>query len=81
MAEWVRLRCTGDRVVLGSKHAAATSLRNFSNSVYPALPMSFGADTKSRRSLLSGVYIFYFPMMMMGKYIKDPTSLHWKCVI
>ena len=36
--------------------AAATSLRNFGNSVYPALPVSFGGDTKSRRSLLSGVY-------------------------
>ena len=34
-----------------------TSLRNFGNSVYPpALPVSFGGDTKSRRSLLSSVY-------------------------
>ena len=33
-----------------------TSLRNFGNSVYPALLVSFGGDTKSRRSLLSGVY-------------------------
>ena len=33
-----------------------TSLRNFSNSVYPALPVSFGGNSKSRRSLLSGVY-------------------------
>ena len=49
-------RWTGDRVVLGSNPAAATSLRNFGNSVYPALPVSFGGDTKSRRSLLSGVY-------------------------
>ena len=33
------------------------SLRNFGNSVYPALPVSFGGDTNlSRRSLLSGVY-------------------------
>ena len=32
------------------------SLRNFGNSVYPVLPVSFGGDTKSRRSLLSGVY-------------------------
>ena len=31
-------------------------LRNFGDSVYPALPVSFGGDTKSRRSLLSGVY-------------------------
>ena len=33
-----------------------TSLRNFGNSVYPALPVSFEGDTKSRRSLPSGVY-------------------------
>ncbi len=44
-------------VVQGSNPAAATySLRNFGNSVYPALPVSFGGDTKCRRSLLSGVY-------------------------
>ena len=35
----------------GLNPAAATSLRNFGNSVYPALPVSFGGDTKSRRSL------------------------------
>ena len=40
----------------GSNPAAITSLRNFGNSVYPALPVSFGGDNKSRRSLLSGVY-------------------------
>ena len=49
-------RWTGDRVVLGSNPAGGISLRNFGNSVYPALPVSFGRDTKSRRSLLSGVY-------------------------
>ena len=49
-------RWTSDRVVLGSNRAVATSLRNFGNSVYPALPVSFGRDTKSRRSLLSGGY-------------------------
>ena len=32
-----------------------TSLRNFGKSVYPALPVSFRGDTKSCRSLLSGV--------------------------
>ena len=32
------------------------SLRNFGNSVYPPLPVSFGWDTKSRWSLQSGVY-------------------------
>ena len=48
VAEWVRaLAWTGDRVVLArSNPAAATSLQNFSNSVYPALPVSFGGDTK-----------------------------------
>ena len=51
MAEWVRA-LTGDRVVLGSNPAAATSLQNCGNSVYPALPVSF----KSHRSLLSRVY-------------------------
>ena len=51
------LECwTGDRVVQGSNPAAATLLRNFGNSVYPALPVSFGGATKSRRFLLSGVY-------------------------
>ena len=44
---------TGDRVVLGLNPAAATSVWN---SVYPALPVSFGGDAKCRRSLLSGVY-------------------------
>ena len=49
-------RWTGDRVVLGSNPAAATSHRNFGNSVHPALPVSFGWYTKSCWSLLSGVY-------------------------
>ena len=48
-------RWTGDRVQ-GSYPAAATSLRIFGNSVYPALPVSFRGDTKSRRSLPFGVY-------------------------
>ena len=48
---------TGTRVVLDSNPATATySLRNFGTSVYPALPVCFGRDTKSRRALLSGVY-------------------------
>ena len=50
-------RWTGDRTVRGSNPTAENvSLRKFGNSVYPALPVSFGGDTKSRRSLLSGVY-------------------------
>ena len=48
---------TGDRTVRGSNPTAENFLlRNVGNSVYPALPVSFGGDTKSRRSLLSGVY-------------------------
>ena len=49
-------RWTADRVVLGSNPAAATSHRNFSKSVYPALPVSFRGDTKICGSPLSGVY-------------------------
>ena len=59
VAEWVRaLAWAGDRTASrpGSNPTTVTSLRNFGNSVYPALPVSFGGDTKSRRSLLSGVY-------------------------
>ena len=48
-------RWTGDRAVHGSNHAAANySLRNFGNSVYPALPVSVGGDTKSRWCLCQG---------------------------
>ena len=49
VAEWVRaLAWAGDRTVSrpGSNPATVTSLRNFGNSVYPALPVSFGGDTK-----------------------------------
>ena len=49
-------RWTGDRVVVGLNPADATLLWNFGNSVYPALPVYFGGDTKNSRSLLSGVY-------------------------
>ena len=42
-----------------------TSLRNFVNFVYPTLPVSFGGETKSCRSLLSGVY---------ARGVKDPTQ-------
>ena len=76
VAQWLECR-TGDRVVLGSNPAGGTSLRNFGNSVYPTLPVYFGGYTKSRRSLVFGVYargskiphtagaqlcgVFYFP--------------------
>ena len=59
VAKWVgALAWAFDRTVSwpGSNPTAAASLRNFGNSVYPALPVSFRGDTKSRRSLLSGVY-------------------------
>ena len=49
-------RWTGDRMILGSNPAVATSLRNFGNTVDSALPVSFGGATKRRRFLLSGVY-------------------------
>ena len=44
---------TGSRGVLGSNPDRAAS--ELGNSVYPALPVSFGGHT-FRRSLLSGVY-------------------------
>ena len=40
--------------VMGSNPTEA--LGNFGNFLYPALPVSFGRETKSRWSLLSGVY-------------------------
>ena len=64
-------RWTGDRVVLGLNPSVATSLWNIGHSVYPALSVSFGEDTKSCRSLLSGVY---------ARGSKRSTSLRWKCV-
>ena len=58
MAEKLKIR-TCDRVVLCLNPAGGTSLRNFGNSVYTALPVSFGGDAKRRRSLLSGVFAKY----------------------
>ena len=51
-----------------------TSLRNFGNSVHPALPVSFGGDTKSCRSLLSGVYA-------MGSKISHQSALECVTVV
>ena len=65
-AQWPSRLWTGDRVVLGSNPAATTSLRDFGNSVYPAWPVSFEEDNKSRRSLLSGVYL----RLCQGKTMK-----------
>ena len=62
-------RWTGDRVVLGSNPAAATSLRNFANSVY----LQCLSEEK-----LKAVGPFY--LVSMPGEVKDPTSLHWKCV-
>ena len=59
VAEWVRaLAWHGDRTFPAGfePHFGKNfSLGNFGNSVYPYLPLSFGGDSKSRRSLLSGV--------------------------
>ena len=57
MAEWVGFDWRPD----GSRPGSNPTAQNFAselfgNSVYPALPVSFGRDTKSCRSLLSGVY-------------------------
>ena len=59
MAESVRaLAWTGDRTVPAGfeSHCGKPRFGTLANSVYPALPVSFGGDTKSCRSLLSGVY-------------------------
>ena len=50
-------------VNLGSNRGRAAS--NFGDFVYSTLPVSFGGDTKSRRSLLSGA---------MPWELKDPTQ-------
>ena len=68
-------RSTGDQTVEGSSPTAENfSLRNFGNSIYPTLPVSFGGDSKSRRSLLSG--------SMPGE-VKDPhqSALEYVTVV
>ena len=59
---------TGNWVVLGSNAAAATSLRNF------CLPRFVSLSEET----LKAVGPFYLVSMPGG--VKDPTSLHWKCV-
>ena len=60
VAQWVRvLAWPGDWV--GSN---PTSLQNFGNSIYPALPVSFGGDTKA-------VGPFY--LVSMPGEVKDPV--------
>ena len=59
VAEWVRaLALNGDRTFPAGfdSHCGRLWVRNIGNSVNPSLPVSFGWDTKSRWSLLSGVY-------------------------
>ena len=53
VAQWLE-RATDNRVVAGSNSAEAFG--NFGNFLYHTLAVSFGRDTKSRWSLLSGVY-------------------------
>ena len=62
---------TGDRVVLGSNPAAATSPRNFGNSVYPA----FQCLSEETLKAVGPLYLVSMP----GE-VKDPTSPHWECV-
>ena len=45
---------TGERVVMGSNPAAATSLRNFGNFFYPALPVS-----RARSHPVPGVVAYF----------------------
>ena len=59
VAEWVgALAWTGDRTVLAGFQSHCGKLRFGTLAIpfYPALPVSFGGDFKSRRSLLSGIY-------------------------
>ena len=65
-------RWTSDRVVPGSNAAAATSLRNSDNSVYPALRLC----QRLSEETLKAVGPFY--LVSMPGEVKDPTSLHWK---
>ena len=55
-ASGLRLRRFLKRKLSVLRNLTQVPVQNFGNSVYPALPVSFGGDTKSRRSLLSGVY-------------------------
>ena len=62
-------RWIGDRVVLGWNPAAATSLRNFGNSVgVPCFASVFLEET------LKAV------LLIDRHQIEDHTSAHWKCV-
>ena len=71
MAEWVRAL---DWHPGGAGfESTGTSLRKFHNSVYPALPVYFGGDTKSR-------WYLYFYLVSMPGEVKDPTQGINTCV-
>ena len=85
MAEWVRaLACTGGRTVRVRIPLRTTSLRSFGNSVYPALPVSFGGDSnlilsKREKSSVPSIWCLCHiarPEARPGE-VKDPTSPHW----
>ena len=54
------------RVLLGSNPAVGTSLRKFTNSVYPTLPVSFEGET------LKAVGPFH--QVAMPGEVKEPTQ-------
>ena len=68
LAEWV-MRWAGDRVVMGSNQDCWCNFANcnFGNSVYPALAVSFGGDTK-KPSVPS------IDLMSMRGELKDRTQ-------
>ena len=56
VAEWVRALDWRPDGPGFESHCGKLFASELGNSVYPALPVSFGGDIKSRRSLLFGVY-------------------------
>ena len=62
-----------DRRDRGSK--PPPPFRSLANFVYPALPVSFGRDSKSRWSLLSGVYARGSKRSHAGKWKKTCDGL------
>ena len=72
VAEWVRALDWRPDCPGSNPTAENFWLRNFVNSVYPALPVSFGGDTKKS---LKAVGPFY--LVSMPGEVKDPTSPHW----
>ena len=58
-------------------HCGNLASKLHGNSVYPALPVSFGGDTKSRRSLLSGVD---YAGSKSSHQLCDQAALEVQCV-